>query len=106
MFIVNNFKQSEVRILIHTHSSNKFTLDLRLTTATLSEKGVKAPQLLDCLSRNMSARRDKCISEVDTGVLFKETLSYQDDTTLGMFLERFVKTVFGQAKKYAERSII
>jgi hypothetical protein len=43
---------------------------------------------------------------VDSGVLFKESVSYQDDTTLGMFLERFVKAVFGQANKRTERSII
>jgi len=71
---------------------------LRLTTATLSQKGVKALQLLDCLSRNMSARRTKCISEEDSCVLFKESVSYQDDTTFGMFLERFVEAVLGQAR--------
>jgi hypothetical protein len=43
---------------------------------------------------------------VDSGVLFKGSVTYPDDTTFGVFLERFLNTVFGKAKKYAERSII
>jgi len=46
----------------------------------------------------MSARRTKRIYEVDSGVLFKEVVSYQDDITFGMFLESFVEAVFGQAR--------